>query len=57
MEILWIVLAVLAGLALLILLTAFICYRMAFYSAPRKENAADEIDIPVGRSTRPIGRP
>lgn len=48
MEILWIVLAVLAGLALLILLTAFICYRMAFYSAPRKENAADEIDIPVG---------
>lgn len=48
MEILWIILAVLAGLALLILLAAFICYRMAFYSAPRKENAGDEIDIPVG---------
>ena len=48
MEILWILLGVLAGICLLCLLTAFICYRMAFYSAPRKPQSGDTIDIPEG---------
>ena len=48
MQLLWILLGVLAGIALLALLTAFICYRMAFYSAPRKTRQEDTVDIPAG---------
>ena len=33
---------------LLVLLTAYICYRMAFYSAPRKPLPEDVIEIPNG---------
>ncbi len=36
-----------AALLLLVLIAAYVCYRMAFYSAPRKP-AGDEIEIPIG---------
>ena len=39
-------LIVLACLAALILLTSFICFRMAFYASRKPENLADEFDIP-----------
>lgn len=47
MEILWI-LAGLTVLFLLILLIAYICYRMAFYAPRRKVHTGDEIEIPEG---------
>lgn len=36
------------AIVLLVLITAYICYRMAFYSAPRKPLPADVIQIPDG---------
>ena len=44
---LWI-LALAAGLCLLVLLTAFICYCIGFYAPPRKPSPPDHIDTPVG---------
>ncbi|MBQ8538004.1 MAG: alpha/beta hydrolase [Clostridia bacterium] len=48
MDWLWILILVIAGFALLVLLTAYICYRMAFYSAPRKPLKEDEIQMLEG---------
>ena len=39
-------LIVLAVLAVLILLTSYICFRMAFYASRKPENLVDEFDIP-----------
>lgn len=44
MIIVWILLALLA----LAVLAAYLCYRMAFYSAPRKPATDDRIEIPEG---------
>ena len=44
----WIILGVAAVLALLTVLIAYICYRMAFYAAPRPAVKSDAIDIPEG---------
>lgn len=41
-----VLLIILAFLAALILLTSYICYRMAFYASRKPENLADEFDIP-----------
>ncbi|MBE6936617.1 MAG: hypothetical protein E7458_09035, partial [Ruminococcaceae bacterium] len=47
MTIFWIFCAILGVLALIVLLIAYICYRMAFY-LPRVEMAPDEIPLPAG---------
>ena len=39
-------LIILAVLAVLILLTSYICFRMAFYASRKPENLVDEFDIP-----------
>lgn len=48
-----IVLIVIAAIALLVLLTAFICYRMAFYSPKRRPIGEDEYPIPDGEIYEP----
>jgi len=48
MKLFWIILGIAAALCLLILLGAYICYRMAFYSPKRKPRDPDVIDIPEG---------
>ena len=48
MEIFWILLGVAAVLVIATLLTAYICYRMAFYAAPRKPRDPEAIDVPEG---------
>ena len=42
------VLLVVAIVMLLILLTAFVCYRIVFYAEKKKELKPDEIDLPTG---------
>lgn len=49
----WIVAGVFAGLAVLVLLTAYICYRMAFYAANRPNADPEAIEIPVGEIYEP----
>ena len=39
-------LIILAVLAVLVLLTSYICFRMAFYASRKPENLVDEFDIP-----------
>lgn len=53
MKALYIVLIVVAALALLVLLTAFVCYLMAFYSPKRKPIGEDEYPIPEGEIYEP----
>ena len=48
MKILWILLGIMAAIALAVLLIAYLCYRMAFFAPKRKETPSDEIDIPKG---------
>ena len=48
MQILWILLGVAAVIALAVLLTAYICYRMAFYAPERKPVQSETIEIPEG---------
>ena len=52
MEAFWILLAVAAGLALLVLLAAFICFLKVFYSPRRKQT--DEYPIPDGEIYEPF---
>ena len=54
MKLLWILLAIAAGVALLVLLIAYVCYRIAFYVPPRKPSDGDEIDIPEGDIYEPF---
>lgn len=46
MDFIWWTLAVLGGLVLIVLLISFICFRMAFYSPPRKNVNELIIEIP-----------
>jgi len=48
LKFLWISLGVLAFLLLLCLLTAYICFRMAFYSSRSKKKDPDAIPLPSG---------
>lgn len=52
MEAFWILLAVVAGLLLLVLLAAFICFLKVFYSPKRKKT--DEYPIPDGEIYEPF---
>ncbi len=53
MTALYITLGALAGVLLLILLTAFVCFRMTFYSKTRSEAALAEYRLPQGASYLP----
>lgn len=46
-----VILYILLGLVLLVLLTSFVCFRMAFYAAPKKET--EEYPIPPGKIYEP----
>ena len=48
MQPIWILLLIIAVIAFLVLLTAFICYRMAFYAPKRKPKPDGELDVPKG---------
>ena len=48
MKLVWILLGIAAGLCLLVVGIAYLCYRMAFFSPKRKPLAADVIEIPEG---------
>ncbi len=48
MQLLWILVGVAAGVVLLALLIAYVCFRMAFYAKPRKPLPEDVIEIPDG---------
>lgn len=48
MQVVWIVLGVVITLALMIVLIAYLCFRMAFYSPDRPAIPSDAIDIPEG---------
>lgn len=54
MKVLYIILIVLAVVALVLFLGAFICFRMAFYSPKRKNENSDKIDIPPGEIYEPF---
>lgn len=47
MDLLWILLGIAAAIGLAVLLIAYICYRIAFYSGPRKP-LGDKIELPDG---------
>ena len=52
MNYLWIGLSVLAALAVIVVLIAYICFRMAFY-VPKKRPAAEEYPVPDGEEYIP----
>ena len=52
MNYLWIGLSVLAALAVIVVLIAYICFRMAFY-VPKKRPAAEEYPVPDGEEHIP----
>ena len=54
MTVLWWALGVVCAVVLLTLLTAFICFNMAFFTSRRKEKNAPEFDIPPGRIYEPF---
>ena len=43
-----------AGLALLVILISYVCFRFAFYVPPRKERDPDFIDLPPGPVYEPF---
>lgn len=52
MELFWILFSAAAGILLLVLLTAYICYRMAFY-VPKRTYDPNAIRIPQGEIYKP----
>ncbi|MBQ4081990.1 MAG: alpha/beta hydrolase [Clostridia bacterium] len=50
---LWIALGVLGGVGVLVLLTAFICFRMAFYVTNRSKVDGEEFSLPPGKEYVP----
>ena len=54
MVVLWIGLGVLGGLAVIALLTSYICFRMAFYVKEKKIIGPDEYPIPPGKEYEPF---
>lgn len=53
MRILWLVLGVAGAIALLVLLIAFICFRMAFYAQRKNDPKAGEYKLPQGKIYEP----
>ncbi len=54
MNVFWILLAVAAGLSLLLLLVAYVCFYMAFYVPGRNKPVDDEFRIPPGKVYEPF---
>lgn len=54
MDFYWIILICVAAVALVVLLTAAICYFMVFYSKDRKPRAEDDYDLPPGEEYKPF---
>ena len=54
MTALYITLGTLAGVLLVVLLTAFICFRLTFYSKARDEKALAEYRVPPGKAYEPF---
>ena len=54
MEYLWVIVGVAGFVILTILLIAYICYRMAFYSRNLEKAQSDEPDIPTGKAYEPF---
>ena len=54
MDFYWIILICVATVALVVLLTAAICYFMVFYSKDRKPRAEDDYDLPPGEEYKPF---
>ena len=54
MDIFWILAALCAAALLAVLITAYICYRTAFYEPDRKPQSDDTFDIPKGRIYEPF---
>ncbi len=52
-QILWIIFGIAAGIVLLVLLTAFICFRMAFYAQRKKPRGEAEYKLPQGNIYEP----
>lgn len=50
---LWTALGALAAVVLLVLLTAYICFRMAFYAPRKKKNTSEEFELPPGEIYEP----
>lgn len=53
MDTVWITAAVLAAMAVLVLLTAYICFRMAFYAPERTKRSQEEFDLLQGETYEP----
>ncbi|MBR7098241.1 MAG: hypothetical protein IKC59_02405, partial [Clostridia bacterium] len=55
MTVVWIILGIVAGAAVLTLTGAYICFRMAFYSSPKRtEVHKQEYPLPPGRAYEPF---
>ena len=54
MTALYITLGTLSGVLLVVLLTAFICFRLTFYSKARDEKALAEYRVPPGKAYEPF---
>lgn len=54
MEMVWIILGALAALGVIVLLVAFVCFRMAFYVKEKKIFGPEEYPIPPGREYAPF---
>ena len=57
MKVFWILAAVAAVILLLVLLIAYLCYRMAFYAPRRKAVPGDAIVVPEGEVYKPFREP
>lgn len=53
MEFIWSIAGVAVALAAVFFVITYICYRMAFYQPPRKQEELEKIDIPKGRIYEP----
>ena len=53
MDIIWWILGIAVFLMAMVLLIAYVCYRMAFYAKPRQPQG-DQIEIPVGKIYEPF---
>lgn len=53
MELLWIALGIIGFIAVLILITSFICFHMAFYTNRKEDKSSEEFSIPEGKIYEP----
>ena len=54
MNTLWIIFGIAAFLAAAVILAAYICYRIAFYSDRKKNTVSEVFDLPRARYMSPI---